>query len=142
MHGINVLGALLAAVPLGRNIHGVRAVHAACMGLGRTNDKTTAVSGRASRALEVLAVLSEGGADLLVDDEQGEPVTVCEGMAELLGAGAPFSYMKNDHLPRQAREKHTGKVVKMMCLFLRGGGVREVVEEATTQAASGEAAPG
>lgn len=55
------------------------------MGIGRTNDKTTDQSGRAARALEVLEVLSEAGADLTVENDDGEVMEVCEGMAQLLG---------------------------------------------------------
>lgn len=75
----------LANVAWCRNIHGARAVHAACMGIGRTNDKTTSQSDRAARALAVLEVLSEAGADLVVENHEGQAIEVCEGMAEMLG---------------------------------------------------------
>ena len=55
------------------------------MGIGRTNDKTTDQSGRAARALAVLEVLSEGGASLIVENDEGMAMEVCEGMAEVLG---------------------------------------------------------
>jgi hypothetical protein len=55
------------------------------MGIGRTNDRTTDQSARAARALSVLEVLSEAGADLVVESDEGEAIEVCEGMAEVLG---------------------------------------------------------
>lgn len=89
-----------------RNIHGVRAVQAACMGIGRSNDKTTDQSGRAARALAVLEVLSKAGADLVVDNDEGKAIDVCEGMAEVLGE-AEFgkSWRKLQRKQRAARRR-------------------------------------
>lgn len=47
------------AEPNWSNIHGAPAVHAACMGIGRTNDNSTDLSGRSERALATIAVLAK-----------------------------------------------------------------------------------
>eukprot|EP01043_Picozoa_sp_COSAG02_P006495 COSAG02_NODE_185_length_30442_cov_59.370168_22_plen_84_part_00 len=80
------------------------------MGMGRTNDKTTRQSDRAARALTVLEVLSEAGADLVVEDDEGMAIDVCEGMAEMLGEKEfGKSWRKLQRKQRVARRRRKAK---------------------------------
>ena len=76
------------------------------MGIGRTNDKTANQSSRAARALTVLEVLSEAGANLIVENNDGQAMEVCEGMGELLGEKEfAKSFRKLQRKQRMARRR-------------------------------------
>ena len=76
------------------------------MGIGRTNDKTTSQSNRAARALGVLETLSEAGANLIVENNDGQAMEVCEGMAQLLGEKEfGKSFRKLQRKQRMARRR-------------------------------------
>lgn len=51
------------ANPSSRNMGGISAIHAACLGLSRVSDRTLAGHERLQRAIAVLSVLAHGGAD-------------------------------------------------------------------------------
>ena len=74
---------------------GVRSVQAACMGIGRSNDKTADLSARVERAKAVLALLVEAKAALAPaqGSAEGEHERVCEEMAEEHGFGQFAEYL-------------------------------------------------
>ena len=70
------------------------------------NDKTTNQSSRAARALAVLEELSEAGANLSVENNDGQAMEVCEGMAQLLGEKEfGKSFRKLQRKQRMARRR-------------------------------------
>ena len=60
------------------------------MGIGRTNDRTTDQSARAARALSVLEVLSEAGADLVVESDEGEAIAYTHAHMPFAGHEQPM----------------------------------------------------
>ena len=72
----------------------MRSVQAACMGIGRSNDKTADLPARVERAKAVLALLVEAKAALApVQSVQGKAERVCEEMAEEHGLGQFGEYL-------------------------------------------------
>ena len=75
---------------------GVRSVQAACMGIGRSNDKTADLPARVERAKAVLALLVEAKAafaPMQGKAEGGHDERVCEEMAEEHGLGQFGEYL-------------------------------------------------
>ena len=76
----------------------MRSVQAACMGIGRSNDKTADLPARVERAKAVLALLVEAKAALapvqsVQGKGEGEHERVCEEMAEEHGLGQFAEYL-------------------------------------------------